>query len=66
MPNKNKEYTPQSKEPKKTYSGSNPQTKGLKYYEKFPDAKKKKKMYGGKMEYKQGGKVRDAFTQQYD
>ena len=34
MPNKNTDYTPQSKEPKKTYSGSNPQTKGLKYYEK--------------------------------
>ena len=66
-------YTPQSKKAKKTYAGENPQTLGRDYYEKFglekPSEKKKKskkKAYGGKIEMKHGGKVRDAFTQQYD
>ena len=63
-------YTPQSKKAKKTYAGENPQTLGMDYYEKFgiekPGKKKKKKAYGGKIEMKYGGKLRDAFTQQYD
>jgi hypothetical protein len=69
-------YIPQSKQARKTYAGENPQTLGRNYYEKFPNAKKnkkkapekekRKKAYGGKVEYKSGGKLRDAFTQQYD
>ena len=68
-------YIPQTKKAKKTYAGENPQTLGMDYYEKFgiekpgkkkKEEKKKKKAYGGKIEMKYGGKLRDAFTQQYD